>query len=241
MENWNDGSKKLSETMGVIAKRAGEIGSEITNVMNNFVKSEEFRRFEEIISNIPDDVQKTEFFQNCKKMRKVNLTYEEVKLLFDEFEIFNIEKAKEVIYRYIDGNSVIHNYIKSIMENNCLENREKLVIILCHFERLLYSTLRREKKRREKVGTMLKSELITSNHGMESENIYKTVLFAIKNVVFANTDEFTKIDKRLPFRNNILHRGIIDYSDEDVNIAYETLLIFIAHVIDMNESLFSES
>ena len=37
MENWNDGSKKLSETMGVIAKRAGEIGSEITNVMNNFV------------------------------------------------------------------------------------------------------------------------------------------------------------------------------------------------------------
>lgn len=60
-------------------------------------------------------------------------------------------------------------------------------------------------------------------------------------MVFANTDEFTKIDKRLPFRNNILHRGIIDYSDEDVNIAYETLLIFIAHVIDMNESLFSES
>lgn len=241
MENWNDVSKQLSKTMSVIAKCAGEIGSEITNMMNNFVKSEEFRKFEEIISNIPDDVQKTNFFQECQKMGKVDLTYEEVKLLFDEFEICNMEEAKEVIYKYIDGNNVIHNYIKSIVENNCLENREKLVIILCHFERLLYSTLRREKRRRETAGAMLKSELITSNHGMESENIYKTVLLAIRNVVFANTDEFTRIDKRLPFRNNILHRGIIDYSDEEVNIAYETLLIFVAHVIDMNECLFSES
>lgn len=38
MENCNDASKKLSEAMDVIAKRAGEIGSEITNMMNNFCK-----------------------------------------------------------------------------------------------------------------------------------------------------------------------------------------------------------
>lgn len=70
MENWNDGSKKLSETMGVIAKRAGEIGSEITNVMNNFVKSEEFRRFEEIISNVPDDDPKNGVFSELQKNEK---------------------------------------------------------------------------------------------------------------------------------------------------------------------------
>lgn len=87
---------------------------------------------------------------------------------------------------------------------------------------------------------MLKSELIKNNHGMDMENLYKTVLLAITNVVFANTDNFASVDKRVPFRNNILHRGIIDYTDEEVAIAYKTLLIFAAYIIQMNESLYSE-
>ena len=241
MENWNDGSKKLSETMGVIAKRAGEIGSEITNVMNNFVKSEEFRRFEEIISNIPDDVQNTVFFQKCQSLKKKDLTYEEIEWLFDELEISTLEEARSDILKYIDNGNTLHNYIKNIMENSNYENREKLVIILSHFERLTYSTLRHKKKRNEGAKDMLKSELIKNNHGMDNKNLYKTVLLAITNVVFANTDNFTSVDKRLPFRNNILHRGIVDYSDEEVDIAYKTLLIFVAHIIQMNESLSPES
>ena len=87
---------------------------------------------------------------------------------------------------------------------------------------------------------MFKSELIKNNHGMDEENLYKTVLLAITNIVFANTDNFTNVDKRLPFRNNILHRGLVDYSDEEVNTAYKTLLIFVAHIIQMNESLSTE-
>ena len=241
MENWSDGSKKLSETMGVIAKRAGEIGSEITNVMNNFVKSEEFRRFEEIISNIPDDVQNTVFFQKCQSLKKKDLTYEEIEWLFDELEISTLEEARSDILKYIDNGNTLHNYIKNIMENSNYENREKLVIILSHFERLTYSTLRHKKKRNEGAKDMLKSELIKNNHGMDNKNLYKTVLLAITNVVFANTDNFTSVDKRLPFRNNILHRGIVDYSDEEVDIAYKTLLIFVAHIIQMNESLSQES
>ena len=126
------------------------------------------------------------------------------------------------------------------MENNYLKNREKLIIILCHFERLIYSTLRREKKRKEGAKAMLNSELVTNNHGMDSENLYRTVLLAITNVVFANTDNFTYIDRRLPFRNNILHRGLGDYSDAEVDAAYETLLIFVAHIMEMKESLSTE-
>ena len=76
---------------------------------------------------------------------------------------------------------------------------------------------------------------------MDNKNLYKTVLLAITNVVFANTDSFTSVDKRLPFRNNILHRGIVDYSDKEVDIAYKTLLIFVAHIIQMNESLSPKS
>lgn len=241
MENWNDISKNLSESMGAFAKRAREITNRITDALNNFAKSEEFQRLLEMFSNIPDDVQETVFFKKCQSLAKNNLTYEEVEWLFDELDISNMEEAKSDIHKYIDQDNVIHNYVENIIENNCLGNREKLIIILCHFERLIYSTLRREKKCKESAKDMFKSELIKNNHGMDTENLYKTVLLAITNVVFANTDNFTNIDKRLPFRNNILHRGLVDYSDEEVDFAYKTLLIFVAHIIQMNESISTES
>lgn len=241
MEDWNDISKNLSEALGAFARRADEITSRVTDALNNFAKSEDFQRLIEMLSNIPDDVQKTVFFQNCQSLKKTDLKYEEVEWLFGELEISSIEEARADIQRHIDISNVIHNYIISIMENDCLGDREKLIIILCHFERLIYSTLRREKKYSESAKDMFKSELIKYNHGMDTENLYKTVLLAITNVVFANTDNFTNIDRRLPFRNNILHRGLIDYSDEEVSIAYKTLLIFVAHIIQMHESLSTES
>lgn len=44
-------------------------------------------------------------------------------------------------------------------------------------------------------------------------------------IVFANTDSYTEeIDRRIPFRNNILHNGIVQYSDEEVDIAYDLLV-----------------
>lgn len=240
MENWNDISKNLSEAMGIIAKSAEGFRNQITGALNNFAKTEEFQRLVELFNNIPDDVQKTAFFQKCQRLSKNNLTYEEVEWLFDELEIASMEEANVVIQKYVDKDNVIHSYIIDIMENNFLKNREKLIIILCHFERLIYSTLRREKKRKEGAKAMLNSELIANNHGMDSENLYRTVLLAITNVVLANTDNFANIDRRLPFRNNILHRGLVDYSDAEVDAAYETLLIFVAHIMEMKESLSEE-
>lgn len=226
--------------MGIIAKSTEGFRSQITDALNNFAKTEEFQRLVELFNNIPDDVQKTVFFQKCQRLSKNNLTYEEVEWLFDELEIANMEEADVVIQKYVDKNNAIHSYIKDIMENNYLKNREKLIIILCHFERLIYSTLRREKKRKEGAKEMLNSELVTNNHGMDSENLYRTVLLAITNIVFANTDNLTYIDRRLPFRNNILHRGLVDYSDAEVDATYETLLIFVAHIMEMKKSLSTE-
>lgn len=237
MENWNDFLKNLSETLGVVEKRTEDFRSRVTDALNNFAKTEEFQRLVEMFSNIPDDVQKTVFFQKCQYLSKNNLLYEEVQWLFDELEIANMEEATTVIQKYVDKENVIHNYIKNIIENNYLENREKLIIVLCHFERLIYSTLKQEKKRKESAKVMLNSELVKNNHGMDSENLYRTVLLAITNVVFANTDNFTTVDRRLPFRNNILHRGLVDYSDIEIDAAYETLLIFVAHIMKMNDSL----
>lgn len=241
MEDWNDITKNISDALGIVAKHAEEFRSKVNDAFSSFAKSEEFQRLVELFKNIPDDVQKTVFFQKCQSLQKNNLTYEEIKWIFDELEISTMEEAKTDILKYIDSGNVLHNYIKNVMENSCYGNREKLIIILTHFERLTYSTLRREKKQNEGAKAMLKSELIKNNHGMDNVNLYKTVLLAITNVVFANTDNFTIVDRRLPFRNNILHKGIIDYSDEEVDIAYKTLLIFVAHIIQMNGSLSPDS
>lgn len=237
MEDWNHVLKNISEALGSFAKRANKITSRVTDALDNFVKSEEFQRLVELFSNIPDDVQKTVFFQECQSLAKNDLTYEEVEGVFAELDISDTEEAKAEIQKYIDKDNVIHSYLSNIIENDCFGDREKLIIILCHFERLIYSTLRREKKRKEGAKDMFKNELLKNNHGMDMENLYKTVLLAITNIVFANTDNFTHVDKRLPFRNNILHRGLVDYSDEEVNTAYKTLLIFVAHIIQMNEFL----
>lgn len=149
MEDWVNISKNVSEVLGNFAKCTGEITIRVTDALSNFAKSEEFQRLVELLNSIPDDVQKTPFFQNCHNLKKVDLTYEEVEWLFDELEISSMEDARAVIQKHIDKNNAIHSYIKDVVENNNLGNREKLLIILCHFERLIYSTLQREKSIRK--------------------------------------------------------------------------------------------
>lgn len=57
-------------------------------------------------------------------------------------------------------------------------------------------------------------------------------------IVFANTDSYTEeIDKRILFRNNILHNGIITYADEDIDVAYELLVDLIEILIRTKEQM----
>lgn len=53
----------------------------------------------------------------------------------------------------------------------------------------------------------------------------KFAIVTIRAIVFADTNTYHKsIDKRVPFRNHILHNGIVEYSDEEVEMAYELLV-----------------
>lgn len=49
-------------------------------------------------------------------------------------------------------------------------------------------------------------------------------ILAITYTIFANTDNYRNLDKRVPFRNYILHNGIVGYSDTDAKTAYEFLI-----------------
>ena len=63
-------------------------------------------------------------------------------------------------------------------------------------------------------------------------------MLAVTYIIFANNDAYKdEIDKIIPFRNNILHNGIVMYSDEDIDVAYELLLGLIEILITVEEQL----
>lgn len=134
--------------------------------------------------------------------------------------------------------SDLHQYIARTILSTSMEKREKLIILLAHIEPLIYKTLEISKTRNMKVKFAVNKVSVDNNGGMSAESIGKIYVLAVTYIIFANTDAYTdEIDKRIPFRNNILHNGIVMYSDEDIGVAYELLLGLIEILITVEEQL----
>lgn len=113
--------------------------------------------------------------------------------------------------------------------------------MLSHIEPLIYNTLNYTKQPYSKVKQIVKRMSIDENEGMSSESVGKLYVMGITYVVFANTDAYTKeIDKRIPFRNNILHNGIVEYGTDDIHSAYELLVEFISMLVFIKKQLINE-
>ena len=124
----------------------------------------------------------------------------------------------------------LDNYVISIVDSTTLHYKEKLVVLLAHFEALVYQTMTYDRKPNDKIKIIV-SESTKSAHEMKIESYKKLIIGGIVFIVFSNTDKYNgAIDKRIPFRNNILHRGVINYTDDESKIAYETLVYFIAEL-----------
>ena len=127
---------------------------------------------------------------------------------------------------YYEQENKLHCYIKSIISNPSISEREKLVILLSHIEPLIYNTLNYTKQPYSKVKQIVKRMSIDENEGMSSESVGKLYVMGITYVVFANTDAYTKeIDKRIPFRNNILHNGIVEYGTDTLYVQSDTVSV----------------
>ena len=86
---------------------------------------------------------------------------------------------------------------------------------------------------RQKTDMEIKEAEINSKLDKETgANIGRCYILAITNIVFARTDAFNdEIDKRIPFRNHILHNGIYQYSDSEISQMYFVLLSFIKNIL----------
>lgn len=134
-----------------------------------------------------------------------------------------------------ENKSKVDQYVLAIIESKAMLPREKIVVLLAHFEDLVFQTLSYERKAKDKVKIII-SKNAYGAHEMEMENYRKILLAGIVFIVFSNTDNYkSELDMRIPFRNNILHRGTMSYSDNDIKEAYETLVYFIAELTLMED------
>lgn len=205
----------------------------------------------DILASIPKEVKDTEFFQKVETLNKKDITYENIDWFIENIRIeVLIEKRDSANWiepdsRESDQTNDVHanltKYVESVRNNSNLSVSEKMIILLAHMEPFIFETLHHEKAPKENLRKKVKEITIDNNKGMSAESLAKVHVYGIHSIIYAGTDFFEgNIDKRLPFRNNILHNGILDYADEDISVAYEVLSDFIDALVILKHWIPSE-
>lgn len=226
----NETSKNITAFIQVVAEAANETVKNID--WEGIWRS--MSTLADILASIPKDIKETAFFQKVDKFAKddkYSLTYEKIEWFLKDIRNEVLIEAPDK-----DSQTELSKYITQIEEDSALGIREKIIVLLAHIEALIYETLNHEKTPHEKVKIKVQKIAVANNKGMSAESLSKVYVYGICSIVFANTDSFDiPIDKRIPFRNNILHNGILSYSDGDLKTAYEVLTDFVDALVVMKK------
>ena len=224
--------------MSRVVLKASEGMAKIVEGINVMASSQALRVFAEFLQNIPDDIKDTRFFRKVQELKNINLRYEDVVWLVEDFGLIYTEENWQGMLKSEQNKSDLHQYIARTILSTSMGKREKLIILLAHIEPLIYKTLEISKTKNMKLKPVVKKVSVEDNGSMSAESLGKIYVLAVTYIIFANTDAYTdEIDKRIPFRNNILHNGVVMYSDEDIDVAYELLLGLIEILITVEEQL----
>lgn len=226
--------------MSRVVLKASEGMAKIVEEINVVASSQALRVFAEFLQNIPDDIKDTRFFGKVQELKNINLRYEDVVWLVVDFGLNYSEENWQGMLKSEQNKSDLHQYIDKTILSASMGKREKLIILLAHIEPLIYKTLEISKTKNMKVKTAVNKVSVDDNGGMSAESLGKIYVLAVTYIIFANTDSYTdEIDKRIPFRNNILHNGIVTYADEDIDVAYELLVDLIEILIRVEEQMYA--
>lgn len=231
-------SKVISRTTENIEEPMQEISKAISIMIENInvnIPKDILKDFKEITQNIPKYVSETRFFKDIQALEtKKDLKYEEIEWLLTSFGADKFDIVISDLVNKIDTSDKLHGYIKSIILNKNIEKREKTVILLTHMEALIYNTLSYLKQPGDKIKLKVKWLWNGGNKELSATNIGWLYVMGITYVVFSNTDRYKDdIDKRIPFRNNILHKGIVSYTCKDIEAVYSLLVSYIYMLLDI--------
>lgn len=234
----NDNYNNMTENLSRVLLKASKDMAKIVEGINVTASLKALETFAEFLQNIPDDIKDTIFFGKVQDLKNINLHYEDVVWIEEDFGFIYTEEKWKGMLKSEHNKSDLHQYIAKTILSTSMEKREKLIILLAHIEPLIYETLEISKIKNMRLKPAVKKVSVEDNEGMSAESLGKIYVLAVTYIIFANTDAYTdEIDKRIPFRNNILHNGIVMYSDEDIDVAYELLLGLIEILITVEEQL----
>ena len=169
------------------------------------------------------DIKEKELYSKVQSINpKQDIVLEDIEWLYEDYEkLSDVFDGLDSDFSFLD--SELGNYLKKIIYSRNIAKREKIVILISHIEKLIEECLD------ESFG---KNAINSKLDKVTGANIGRCYILAITNIVFARTDAFNdEIDKRIPFRNHILHNGIYQYSDSEISQMYFVLLSFIKNIL----------
>ena len=206
----------------------------VNNALTEFAASDSFANFIDFFQSIPNDIQETELYHRIQQFEQKEISYEDVEWLQNSLGYMTYESAVSTLKRKT-AKSQLDQYIISVIDSDDIRPREKLIVLLAHFEPIVYQSLTYERKSYDKIKLLI-SQSSKDIHEIDSESCKKVLIAGIVFIVFSNTDKYKNgINKKIPFRNHILHRGMLDYTDDDALKAYEILVYFIAQLESFTE------
>ena len=215
-----------------LSEKIGNMVLSVNEAMARFAASDTFANIVNFFQSIPDDIQDTELFQRISGFEKAEITYADVEWLQESFGYMTYDMAADAVRKKTES-TPLDAYVLSVIDSTQMSYREKAIILLAHFEELVYQAMSHERKAKDKI-KFVALQSAQGTHDMDMDSYKKVLIAGIVFTVFSNTDNYTNpIDRRIPFRNNILHRGMMDYSDEDAKSVYELLVYFIAELAIM--------
>lgn len=192
--------------------------------------------FNDFYESLPDEVVDTVFYKKICELNKNDLRYEDIQWLFEDYGVIDNNDFLELFLENLDNDIELHQYLKAVVLNNNINKRDKVVLLLSHMEPLIYDV---NNSIREPWGSIKKdvsSHIESNKYGLSVEGFSKLFVLGITYIVFANTDNYKEsIDKRMPFRNYILHNGIVSYTDEEIEKVYALSINFLSMLVDFKK------
>lgn len=201
--------------------------------LSHFYENSGIKELLDYLHSLPKDVKGSWAYQEAMSLEtRKDVQLEDVLWIPGNFDLSSLRVAVDNIKELDDENhftsDMTESYVISIINSKRIPKREKLVLLLSHMESLIYDAMGKMRQKRERVKDQTK-KYVSGKDKFNMDAVEAIYVLAITNVVFSNTDSYDKpIDHRLPFRNNILHRGIVDYNDQEIKSAYAYLVECIA-------------
>ena len=101
---------------------------------------------------------------------------------------------------------------------------------MAYFEELVYQAINYKHRKDDGIRDIVR-KTVKNKDPINNDTIRYVLVMGVVFIIFSCTDKYKNaLDKKVPFRNNILHRGILDYSPGDLDVLYRTLVYFAAEL-----------